>query len=124
MIDRRALVVEDSPTYALLMTAELEQIGWRVRCVDNPSRALALLALDPAIELVITDYDLPDMDGVEMIRRLRADPRLRSVAAIVVTGLPTDDIRAEAYAAGVAAVLSKDLAFALLPDLLLAADRH
>lgn len=124
MSERRALVVEDSPTYALLMTAELERIGWRVRCVDNPARALALLALDPSFELVVADYDLPDMDGVEMVRRIRADPRLSAVAAILVTGLPTDDVRADAYSAGVAAVLGKQDAFALLPDLLLASERR
>ncbi|MBI4886937.1 MAG: response regulator [Acidobacteria bacterium] len=88
------LIVEDSPTQAQRLQHILEQQGYRVTCAAN-----GRLALDAAHQrkpaLVISDVVMPEMDGYEVCRRLKADSSLSDVPVILVTTLsdPGDVIR-------------------------------
>ncbi|MGW3103353.1 response regulator transcription factor [Streptomyces sp. NPDC001100] len=71
------LVVEDDPGIAASLVLGLERAGYRARRVGTGREALAA---DPEPDVVLLDLGLPDLDGVEVCRRLRA----RSRAAIIV----------------------------------------
>ncbi len=82
------LVVEDDPHIAGVLTDLLEDEGYRVRLgVDG--QALAAALADPP-RLVLLDVMMPGMDGIEVCRRLKGDPRTRDVPVVFVTAMPTD----------------------------------
>jgi CheY-like chemotaxis protein len=63
-------------------SAVLSAVGHRVRVVDSGAAALARLRERPA-DLMVLDLDMPGMDGWEVLRRVRADPRLAAMPVIV-----------------------------------------
>ena len=76
----RILVVDDSPTMAKLLEVGLVAAGFDVRVAHDGSSALAL-ALAECPDMVLADVTMPGIDGVELTRRLREDPRTASVPA-------------------------------------------
>ena len=86
------LVAEDSPTQAALLHETLLEAGYRVTVAGNGLEALEAGRRDrPA--LVITDVVMPDMDGYELCRAVKADQSLRDVPVMIVTSLrQIDDI--------------------------------
>jgi diguanylate cyclase (GGDEF)-like protein len=89
----RILVVDDSPTMAKLLEVGLVAAGFDVRVAHDGSSALAL-ALAECPDMVLADVTMPGIDGVELTRRLREDPRTASVLIILVTasGEPADKL--------------------------------
>lgn len=80
------LVAEDSPTQRLMLQMILEQQGYRTT-VAADGRA-ALTSLETALPtLVITDINMPEMDGYELCRRIKDDPRLAELPVILLTSL-------------------------------------
>ncbi len=88
------LAVEDSPTQAEELRYILEKKGHRVSLAANGREALNLL-MQRIPDIVVTDILMPGMDGYDLCRHIRADPRLREVPVILVTSLaePTDVIK-------------------------------
>ncbi len=103
----RVLVVEDDPLNARLLALLLERLGHRVVREASGEDALARLAADPAVDVVLLDLQLPGMDGFAFVRRLRADPRLAALPVVAVTGAGLPEDRAACRAAGMAAFLAK-----------------
>jgi len=87
----RVLVVDDEyaslEVLALLLTAE----GFRVFTASNGEEALAQLD-ENAIELVITDYKMPKMDGSELCERMLADPRFCDIPVIFTSATYRQDV--------------------------------
>jgi two-component system phosphate regulon response regulator PhoB len=78
------LVVEDEPVTQRLIQANLERAGHQVRCVSSVAMAEAeMRKLLPG--LVVVDWMLPDVTGVTLVRRLRADPRSTDIPIIMLT---------------------------------------
>ena len=65
------LVVDDSATARALLTTRLKRYNFRVSAAESGAAALALLKANPDIALMITDYNMPDIDGFELTRRIR-----------------------------------------------------
>lgn len=84
VVERRVLVVEDSPTQAELVCLLLERKGYRVTIADNGQKGLRTALSEPH-DVVITDIAMPIMDGLEMTSRLKADPRTKDVPVLVLT---------------------------------------
>ena len=82
---RRILVVDDNLDSAESMRALLRMAGHEVRMVADGASA-APAAREMRAEVVLLDIGLPDMDGYEVARRLRADPELDGMLVIAVTG--------------------------------------
>ncbi len=82
----RWMVVDDNPDLLALMQAMLAQIhDGSLDCFSSPAAALAAFAAAPdQYELVITDYEMPGMDGIELCRRLRE--RARDLKIFLATG--------------------------------------
>src|SRR5688500_15190953 len=69
---RRLLVVDDEPTIVSLLSASLRFVGFEVRTAATGAEALAVAA-EFKPELLVLDVMLPDCDGFEVVRRLRAN---------------------------------------------------
>jgi PleD family two-component response regulator len=66
------LIVDDSPTARALLTTQLKRYNFRTSSAESGAAALDLLKKHPDIGLMITDYNMPDIDGFELTRRIRA----------------------------------------------------
>jgi CheY-like chemotaxis protein len=117
----RVLYVEDNPVNALLMRAMLARLpDVHLECAEEPLQAIELArTLRP--QLLLLDVELPGIDGLGLLQRLRADESMRAIPAIAVSaGAMPGDIR-KAIDAGFAAYLTKPLE---LGELLQAVRRH
>ncbi len=92
--DHEILIVEDSPTQAERLRRLIQSIGYRVRVASNGQRALNLIR-ERKPQMVVSDIIMPEMNGYELCRALKADPTLREIPVILVTALndPKDIIR-------------------------------
>lgn len=86
----------------------LEIAGFVVRGTGSATHALELLKAETP-DIVVTDISMPDMDGVELCRRIREIPHLRAVPILAVTGHSSEKTLADMSAAGACAVCQKPL---------------
>jgi len=93
------LVVDDDPFIARLLEIELRAAGYDVRVASDGAAAL-MTAQERVPDLVLADVMMPNMDGFELTRRLRQDPRTAAVSIIMLTarGLSADKL--EGFAIG------------------------
>ena len=92
----RVLLVDDEPVIRELVQAMLEGGGVEVRCVDSGTPALAEAhAFQP--DLVLLDVVMPGLDGLAVLRLLKADPKLAATAVHMLTARakPSDHAAAE-----------------------------
>ncbi len=82
----RILVVDDMSTSRGLITQALDSFGIRnISVAENGTNALQVLAKRPA-HLVISDYNMPQMDGLKLLHYLRATPQTKGIGFILITG--------------------------------------
>ena len=104
---RTVLLVEDSDAIRDAFTILLEDAGYTVLGAGTGDEALRLAA-EHVPDLVLLDMGLPDMTGLEVVRRIKADPRPRpAIAVVAVTGRDEDADRRACLAAGCAAYIVK-----------------
>ncbi|WP_159948165.1 response regulator [Rhizobium sp. 18065] len=66
------LIVDDSATARALLSSRLKRYNFRVSLADSGAKAIEILKSNPDIGLVVTDYNMPDIDGFELTRRIRS----------------------------------------------------
>ncbi len=88
----RVLTVDDSAEMRVLVTASLEARGYSVEAVDSGYAALAATRLEN-FDAVILDVDMPGMDGLELGRALRKDPRTRASRIAMHTSMDESVVR-------------------------------
>ena len=81
---RRVLVVEDDPDIVELLTHYLQSDGWTATVAGDGRAALERLKKE-AFELVMLDLQIPGVDGLAVCAAIRADPRTRDVAVVMLT---------------------------------------
>lgn len=82
----RVLVVDDQQTMRSLVRGGLQQLGFTdVAEAADGETALKMMITRP-VHLVISDYNMPKMDGLQLLRAVRAHPPLKSIAFIMLTG--------------------------------------
>jgi diguanylate cyclase (GGDEF)-like protein len=105
----RVLVVEDDPSSQLLAVRTLASLfGKNVHAASNGQEALAL-ALEVTPQIVVTDWHMPVMDGLEFCRALRATEWGQSIYVIMLTGTDEDQEIIDAFDAGVDDYVTKPL---------------
>ena len=109
------LVVEDNEVNQLLIRGQLDRLGHRVTIVGTALDGIAIVEGDHDIEVVLMDWQLPDVDGLEATRRIRAFERRSGrdripVVAVTANAMPED--RAACRAAGMDDFLPKPVALA------------
>jgi DNA-binding response OmpR family regulator len=87
----RILVAEDNPTTRMLMQGYLTQWGHEVVSCDNGSEAWEVLQQQDAPQLAILDWLMPEMDGIEVCRRVRTTIRSMMPYIIFVTSRDHED---------------------------------
>ncbi|HEX9530744.1 MAG TPA: response regulator, partial [Acidimicrobiales bacterium] len=100
------LVVDDAPSVLAMQHAMLSRAGYRVLTAADGQEALAALR-STAIDLVITDLEMPRMDGIELVRAIRSDPGLTETGVIVLTAHGSEDHRRAGMEAGADAYVVK-----------------
>jgi CheY-like chemotaxis protein len=84
---KNILVVDDDPSMRFMLRLILEGIGYEVS--EAHHGAAALIRLEESLpDLLVTDMMMPVMDGGELIRQLRADPRTAGLLILVMSGNP------------------------------------
>jgi CheY-like chemotaxis protein/HPt (histidine-containing phosphotransfer) domain-containing protein len=101
------VVVDDARTVRELHRAILTAAGYDVRTAADGAEALRLLAEAPA-DAVVTDLDMPVMDGLELTQSIRSRPELAGAAVLVVTSHGDDATRERLLQAGADGVLPKE----------------
>lgn len=96
---RRVLIVDDAPDLLLLLHKLVTRMGYHVEVAGGAHEALEILRAK-RIDLLLTDWSMPGMDGGELIAALKDDERLRSIPTIVLTGHDTEIERSAAEAVG------------------------
>jgi two-component system, chemotaxis family, chemotaxis protein CheY len=82
----KALVVDDSKTIRIILARTLRELGYEVCEAANGVEALKVMEAEKAaIDLVLADWNMPEMNGLELLKRLRQDPDLASLKVIMVT---------------------------------------
>ena len=86
----RILIVEDDADIVNLTTHWLERAGYGVQHAGDGAAALGILGADPLPALVLLDIMLPRIDGFEVLRRIRAERRTKTLPVIIVTSFSRD----------------------------------
>jgi class 3 adenylate cyclase len=112
----RVLVVDDTPFNRQLLTRLLSRIGHESLEAGDGREALAILR-DPAtppVDVILLDIVMPEMDGYETLAALKADPALRDLPVIVISGVDELDSVVRCIALGAADYLPKTVDPAIL----------
>ena len=84
------LVVDDALMVRELQRSILERGGYAVRTASDGAEALAMLAEQP-VDLVVTDLEMPNVDGFMLIRNIRAHPRLANIPVLIVSSRASEE---------------------------------
>jgi two-component system cell cycle response regulator CpdR len=80
-LSRVVLVVDDEPLILAMTASMLEDLGCEVVTAGNAPKALAALSADPRVEILITDINMPGMDGYELVEKAK---RLREGLRVIL----------------------------------------
>ncbi|MCG8607808.1 response regulator [bacterium] len=81
------LVVDDNPTNRFILRKTLESRGVKVLEADGGTKALEILHNTKTIDLIISDQDMPEMDGVEFVQRIRNEPKYDGIKIIMLSSV-------------------------------------
>jgi len=96
----KVLIVDDQNSVRQMTRISLEQIGVRhIHEAENGVKAIDTTSLQP-LDLIISDYNMPEMDGMEFLHAVRAHPTSRKVPFILVTGRGDRELVVKAAQAG------------------------
>ena len=115
-VPARVLVVDDDPDNLELIAIVLGRDGHGVQTADNGEAALRLLASE-VYDIVMIDRRLPDVDGLELVRRCRTDFGLSDVPVVLVSGMAQKADVKKGLDAGVNHYLTKPFTIRDLLDL-------
>jgi two-component sensor histidine kinase len=102
------LIVDDQPANLRILTAILAEQGYRVRPALSGELALRAAQQSPP-NLILLDIRMPDMDGYEVCKRLKADKGTRDVPVIFISVLDETQDKVKAFAAGASDYMTKPL---------------
>jgi len=100
------LVADDSATMRMIVQATLTGAGWKVLTAENGQQALEVAKRHP-VDLVVSDWNMPVMGGLELIQGLRDDDQYLDVPVLVLTTEDDVDSKMAARDLGVCGWLSK-----------------
>jgi len=103
----KVLVVDDQFTVRELQRSILETAGYRVETASDGREALERFGADAEIDMVLTDLQMPEMDGLELLRAIRDDPDRGSVPVVIVTAEGSEDDRRRGAEEGADAYIVK-----------------
>ena len=105
--DASILLVDDYEFIRTILERMLQQLGYQnLRMAADGVDALHLLRTRP-VDLVITDYHMPEMDGIGLFQSMQQDPALARIPVLLISGVPTEKFVTQALAIGIQSTLNK-----------------
>jgi CheY-like chemotaxis protein len=111
----RILIVDDDPSTRFVLRMILEREGYTIVEAGNGAAALDLIRPDPLPDIVMTDLMMPVMTGMQLIQRLRSEPRTASIPIVVVSSNPEAALKLQA-SGHVNAIVTKPFTASKLAD--------
>jgi len=108
MANDTIVIVDDNATNLKLARIVLEEAGYDVHTAVDARSALETLER-VAARLILMDIQLPDMDGLQLTRMLKQDPRFAHIVIVALTAYAMKGDRAKALAAGCAGYITKPI---------------
>ena len=96
----KALVVDDSRAVRMILARTLRDLGYEVREAANGREALEVLEAEKPVRLMLVDWNMPEVNGLEVLKRLRQNPEFSSLVVVMVTTETELDQMAAALEAG------------------------
>ena len=93
------VIVDDNPNNLQVLSAMLQQAGYKVRPAISGELALRAIEMSPP-DLILLDIRMPEIDGYETCRRLKADPRTAEIPVIFISALAETEDKLTAFRAG------------------------
>ncbi|GMR08924.1 MAG: hypothetical protein BMS9Abin26_1934 [Gammaproteobacteria bacterium] len=103
----RILVVDDEPLNLEIIEEHLDDEGYAVVTAENGVAAWELLEKDPEFDTILLDRMMPEMDGIEVLKKIKASHTLRDIPVIMQTAASSQDQIAEGIHAGAYYYLTK-----------------
>ena len=98
---RKALIVDDSKTIRVIVRRILLELGYEVCEAADGKQALKVIETENgAVSLVLTDWNMPEMNGLELLKQLRQKPELAKLKVVMVTTETELEHMGSALAAG------------------------
>jgi CheY-like chemotaxis protein len=104
---RHVLVADDEPHIGRIIQMKLEQGPFRVTLAQDGREALEALEHGPAVDLVLLDLMMPHMSGLDVLARIRADPRFSGVPCMILTAAGQEQQYRQAMALGATDFMTK-----------------
>jgi two-component system, chemotaxis family, chemotaxis protein CheY len=98
-MSKRILAVDDSKTMRDMVSFTLKGAGYEVLVADDGVNALNAL-VGQEVDLIITDVNMPNMNGIELVQKLRSDPRFRATPILILTTESDDGLKQQGRSAG------------------------
>ena len=112
----KVMVVDDQNSMRAMIRRTLQDIGFKdIRDKAGPAEALAAIRAD-RVHLIISDFNMPEMDGLQFLEAVRSDPVIGKTVFIMLTGSADRDIVQRAAALGVNNYVVKPFAPAALKE--------
>jgi DNA-binding response OmpR family regulator len=106
VVPARVLIVDDDPDIRALVMYRLTASGYEVICADDGEAGLAA-AREHAPDLVLVDWMMPRLTGVELCTRLRAEPATAGIPVVLLTARTDDVAMRDGWEAGIDAYITK-----------------
>ncbi|MBZ5725794.1 MAG: response regulator [Acidobacteriia bacterium] len=111
-----AIVVDDSRAVRMILSRTLRELGYQVGEAGNGREALEAIGQFAPVDLVMADWNMPEMDGLELLKRIRESPAYRAIPVIMVTTENETDQMSAALAAGANEYVMKPFTKEILID--------
>jgi two-component system, chemotaxis family, chemotaxis protein CheY len=97
---KRILVVEDSQIQLMVCTNQLKQLGFeKIAIAKNGTKAYSIIE-NGSIDVIISDWEMPEMNGLELLKKVRANPSHKDIPFIMLTIHKDDELNEEALKSG------------------------
>ncbi len=104
---QRVMYIDDDEVMLLMVGQLLERLGYEGTCLSDPATALATVQAQPgAFDIVVSDYNMPPMTGLEVARALRESAA--DLPVVISSGFISDELRLAAAELGVVALMRKE----------------
>lgn len=113
---KHILIIDDEDDIRDVAQVALETIGgWRVSTASTGPEGLAQMQAEPP-DVVLLDVMMPDMDGIEVFRQMRAEPRIQDIPVLLMTAKTQAADQQRFLSLGVTAIITKPFKAMLLAD--------
>ena len=109
----KVMIIDDDKEIHMLMGKQLEAL-YTVVCASSGKEALDILKTEPIPQLILLDITMPEMDGYEVLNRLKSDSLLRDIPVVFLTGMADESSELKGLNSDVVDYLKKPIAGKLL----------